>query len=68
MALLWATSLPDYFAAVDGVTAHGDPIGSLWYTLACFVIAGLSIAAASAAARVAGSDRGGSDAVAAHPG
>ena len=26
--------------------AAGDPIGSLWYTVVCFVIAGLSLAAA----------------------
>ena len=45
MALLWATALPAYLAATGGVTAAGDPVGSLWYTAACFVIAGLSIAA-----------------------
>ncbi|WP_280236723.1 hypothetical protein [Nocardia cyriacigeorgica] len=39
MAVLWATALPDYFGAVDGVTANGDPIGNLWYTIACFVVA-----------------------------
>jgi hypothetical protein len=31
---------------VDGVTGNGDPIGSLWYTALCFVIAGLSAFAA----------------------
>ncbi|CAA0136749.1 Uncharacterised protein [Mycolicibacterium vanbaalenii] len=45
MAVLWATGLPAYFAAMAGVTAAGDPIGSLWYAVACFVIAGLCIAA-----------------------
>ncbi|MEZ0340812.1 hypothetical protein ACAG25_12605 [Mycobacterium sp. pV006] len=45
MAVLWITALPDYFAAVDGLTANGDPIGSLWYAVLCFVIAALSIAA-----------------------
>ncbi|MFC7446922.1 hypothetical protein [Rhodococcus daqingensis] len=39
MALLWATALPDFFDAVDGVTPNGDPIGNLWYTLACFAVA-----------------------------
>ncbi len=46
MAVLWVTALPAYFGAVDGVTDNGDPIGSLWYTLLCFVIAGLSAFAA----------------------
>jgi hypothetical protein len=46
MAVLWATALPAYFGAVDGVTENGDPIGSLWYTALCFVVAGLSAAAA----------------------
>ncbi|PXX71696.1 hypothetical protein DFR70_1011130 [Nocardia tenerifensis] len=39
MALLWATALPDYTAAVDGHTPNGDPVGNLWYTIACFAIA-----------------------------
>lgn len=43
--LLWATALPDWFDAVDGVTANGDPIGSLWYVIGCFVIAILCVAA-----------------------
>lgn len=46
MAALWATALPAYFSAVNGVTVQGDPIGSLWYTIACFVTASLSVAAA----------------------
>jgi hypothetical protein len=45
LALLWITALPDYFAAVDGVTDNGDPIGSLWYVVACFVVAILSVVA-----------------------
>jgi hypothetical protein len=45
MAMLWATALPAYFGAANGITAHGDPIGSLWYALACFVVACLCIAA-----------------------
>lgn len=46
MAVLWLTALPAYFGAADGITANGDPIGNLWYTAACFVIAGLSLGAA----------------------
>lgn len=45
MALLWVTALPDFFGAVDGVTSNGDPIGNLWYTLACFTVAILSVIA-----------------------
>ncbi|WP_159840461.1 hypothetical protein [Nocardia sp. CY41] len=45
MAFLWATALPDFFGAVDGVTSEGDPIGNLWYTLACFVVASLCVLA-----------------------
>ncbi|MGF6882471.1 hypothetical protein ABIA39_001413 [Nocardia sp. GAS34] len=39
MALLWVTALPDFFGAVHGVTHKGDPVGNLWYTLACFTVA-----------------------------
>ncbi|MGM7646130.1 hypothetical protein ACSVDM_14600 [Nocardia sp. JW2] len=42
---LWLAALPDFFAATDGETGNGDPIGNLWYTAACFVVAVLSIAA-----------------------
>ncbi|MBH0121511.1 hypothetical protein I0Q12_19150 [Rhodococcus sp. CX] len=45
MALLWATALPDFFGAVDGVTGNGDPVGNLWYTIACFVVALVCVAA-----------------------
>lgn len=45
MALLWATALPDFFAAVDGVTENGDPLGNLWYTLVCFAVAILCLLA-----------------------
>ncbi len=38
-AVLWATALPDYARAVDGLTDAGDPIGNVWYALACFVVA-----------------------------
>ncbi|NLU65371.1 hypothetical protein HCA61_24390 [Rhodococcus sp. HNM0563] len=45
LAVLWVTALPDYFSAVDGVTDNGDPIGSLWYVVACFVVAIACVAA-----------------------
>lgn len=50
MTVLWVSALPAYVGAVDGMTAAGDPTGSLGYTVACLVIAGLSIAAAATAA------------------
>jgi hypothetical protein len=52
MTVLWASSLPAYLEAVDGVTPNGDPIGNIWYTIGCLVIAGLCIAAAKTAAKV----------------
>ncbi|UVT23087.1 hypothetical protein NXT08_11860 [Rhodococcus pyridinivorans] len=45
MTVLWISALPDWFSAVDGVTEAGDPIGSLWYTVACFVVAIACVAA-----------------------
>ncbi|WP_040792266.1 hypothetical protein [Nocardia paucivorans] len=45
MAVLWASALPDFFAAVDGVTDNGDPLGNLWYTTACFAVAILCLLA-----------------------
>ncbi|WP_280473815.1 hypothetical protein [Nocardia asiatica] len=45
MAFLWVTALPDFFGAVDGRTSEGDPIGNLWYTLACFAVAILCVIA-----------------------
>ncbi|MDG4666492.1 hypothetical protein [Mycobacterium sp. 236(2023)] len=49
MAVLWVTSLPAYLDAADGVTTAGDPVGSLWYTVVCFAISGLCLAAAASA-------------------
>lgn len=54
MAFLWATALPDFLRAVDGVTSTGDPVGNLWYTLACFVVALLCVAATFTAHRGGG--------------
>ncbi|WP_330178812.1 hypothetical protein OHB26_20035 [Nocardia sp. NBC_01503] len=50
-ALLWATALPDFLDADNGLTTNGDPIGNLWYTLACFAIAILCVAATFTTAR-----------------
>lgn len=54
MAFLWAAALPDFLRAVDGVTSTGDPVGNLWYTLACFVVALLCVAATFTAHRGGG--------------
>ena len=45
MVVLWITALPAYFGAVDGVTANGDPVGSLWYAAACLLLSALAVAA-----------------------
>ncbi|MFI5592186.1 hypothetical protein ACIA5G_44555 [Amycolatopsis sp. NPDC051758] len=45
MAVCWIGALPAYLAAHDGVTADGTPIGSGPYALACFLGAGLLLAA-----------------------
>jgi hypothetical protein len=50
MTVLWAMSLPAYLRSVDGITPNGDPIGNIWYTIGCLVIAGLCVAAAKTAA------------------
>ncbi|AYF78438.1 hypothetical protein D7D52_36590 [Nocardia yunnanensis] len=51
MAVLWATALPDFFAATHGHTSAGDPIGNLWYTIACFAVAILCVVAVAPAMR-----------------
>lgn len=51
MAVLWLAALPAYFGAADGLTADGDPIGSLGYTVGCFVVAGLCTALAAGVSR-----------------
>jgi hypothetical protein len=63
MAMLWVTALPAYFGAVNGLTSHGDPVGSLWYATACLIIAAVCLTAAGtviarrARAVIAASDR-----------
>ncbi|WP_067650947.1 DUF7802 domain-containing protein [Nocardia harenae] len=54
MGVLWVTALPFYFGAEDGVTGKGDPIGSLWYTIACFGIAIASVLATVTIPPIAG--------------
>ncbi|MED5814408.1 hypothetical protein VST63_18775 [Mycolicibacterium sp. 050232] len=44
-ALLWAVSLPAYFAAAEGVTASGTLTGSLPYAVACWLVCVLVLAA-----------------------
>lgn len=44
-AVLWAAALPAFLAADSGVSAAGNPIGNLPYTLGCFLVAGLAVAA-----------------------
>jgi hypothetical protein len=34
---LWLAALPAFFDAKDGITSDGTPIGSGWYTIACFI-------------------------------
>ncbi|MGV9800414.1 hypothetical protein ACWDTP_20440 [Mycobacterium sp. NPDC003449] len=57
MTILWLTALPAYFGAVAGVTAAGDPVGSLVYTVLCLVVAVLAIAAAASVTTRSRADR-----------
>jgi hypothetical protein len=45
LGILWLSALPDVAGATHGVTKLGTPTGSLPYAVACFVVAGLSLAA-----------------------
>jgi hypothetical protein len=45
MAVFWIGALPAYLTAEDGITSDGTPIGSGPYALACFIGAGLLLAA-----------------------
>jgi hypothetical protein len=45
LGILWLSALPDVAGAAHGVTKFGTPAGSLPYAVACFVVAGLSLAA-----------------------
>ncbi|WP_409055251.1 hypothetical protein [Streptomyces sp. SYP-A7185] len=43
--VLWLIALPAYFAADDGITEQGTPVGSLWYAALCALAAAGLIAA-----------------------
>jgi len=45
VAVLWASALPDYFGAVNGITSDGTPIGNLPYAALGFMAAALCVAA-----------------------
>ncbi|ROO85735.1 hypothetical protein EDD29_3284 [Actinocorallia herbida] len=49
--VLWLVALPAYFAATDGVTEQGTPVGSLWYAALCAVAATAFLLAALPATR-----------------
>lgn len=53
LAVLWATALPDYVTATDGITTDGTPTGSLLYAGASFVAAAACVAGALTATRTA---------------
>lgn len=36
MAALWLVALPAFLDAENGITSQGTPVGSGWYTIACF--------------------------------
>ncbi len=36
MAALWVAALPAFLDADNGITSDGTPVGSGWYTIACF--------------------------------
>jgi hypothetical protein len=42
-AVLWCAALPDYFAAEDGTTETGAPVGNLPYVVLCFALATTSL-------------------------
>lgn len=44
MAALWLVALPAFLGADDGITGDGTPVGSGWYTLACFAGAAATLA------------------------
>ena len=44
---LWASALPAFFGATEGITADGTPVGNLPYAAACFVIAALAVVGVS---------------------
>lgn len=51
--IFWITALPALFAATDGVTADGAPVGSLWYAAACIAVSAWFVVAATRATKPA---------------
>jgi len=45
LGILWLSALPGFAGATHGVTGLGTPTGSLPYTVVCFAMAGLCLAA-----------------------
>ncbi|MFT5221850.1 MAG: hypothetical protein ACI867_000145 [Glaciecola sp.] len=37
LVVAWGAAMPEYFGAIDGITASGTPVGSLPYAAVCFV-------------------------------
>lgn len=56
LAALWASALPQYFAAVNGITDDGTPVGNLAYATASFVVATLAVYAVSTRPRARSDD------------
>ena len=51
MAALWLAALPALLDAENGITSDGTPVGSGWYTVACFAGAAAVLAALHTARR-----------------
>ena len=43
LGILWASALPAYYEATNGVTRDGTPIGNVAYATVCFVVATLAV-------------------------
>lgn len=44
MTIAWIGALPDFLDATNGITPQGTPIGSGWYTIACYLGAAATLA------------------------
>jgi hypothetical protein len=51
LAVLWGSALPEYFAATDGITTDGTPVGNLAYAATCFVAAAVVVYSVTTSAR-----------------
>jgi hypothetical protein len=52
LAVLWVSALPEYFAAVNGVTADGTPVGNLVYAAVSIVVAALAVLSVAGATKM----------------